>query len=111
MFCDMAPSSAIDILGWQHVEHFAACMETCRDAEGCNAVSYSGSGSNNCSFLTSLRDTQAMPGFTSANVTGYSTNETDVYTVAVVSTIVVSDGTTTAPTEVWHQKSIECNIR
>jgi len=104
MFCNMAPGSSTAILGYQHVEHFAACMEACQDAEGCNAVSYSASGSSNCSFLTSLYDTQAMPGFTSANVTGYSVNDTDVYSVSVISTISVDGGTMTAPVEVWQMR-------
>jgi len=111
MFCDMAPESSITILGWQQVEHFAECMETCRNAEGCNAVSYSGSGSSNCSFLTSLEDTRAMPGFTSANVTGYSVNDTDVYSVSVRSTISVDGGTMTASAEVWNHEDIHNVVR
>jgi len=52
-----------------------------------------------------------MPGFTSANVTGYSVNDTDVYSVSVRSTISVDGGTMTASAEVWNHEDIHNVVR
>jgi len=52
-----------------------------------------------------------MPGFTSANVTGYSVNDTDVYSVSIISTISADGGTMTDSAEVWDHKHIHNAVR